>query len=113
MNKDKYLQGQEMLKNALAENIEEYHKLVHQKIETFTFKIFAGFLLSKGWTHKDSYLIQNPPSCYSCGSEINIDEKGNPECYCNECVPEDNPYHLKGEELKKTEEAKKRGSQCL
>lgn len=109
MDKDKYLQGQEMLKNALAEHMEEYHKLVHRKIETFSFKIFAGFLLSKGWTHKDSYLIQNPPSCYSCGEEIKIDEKGNPECYCNDCVPEDNPYHLTGEELKKTEEAVKRG----
>lgn len=106
---DKHCQGQEMLRKALAEDIEEYHRLVNQKMETFSWDVFAGFLLSKGWTHKNSYLIFNPPECYSCGQEVKVDEKGHPECYCHECLPEDNPYHLKGQELKRTEEARKRG----
>lgn len=47
---DKWCQRQEMLQKELAENIEEYHRLVNQKMETFSWHIFAGFLLSKGWT---------------------------------------------------------------
>lgn len=38
------------LRNDLAKDIEEYHSLVNQDIKTFSWKIFADFLLSKGWT---------------------------------------------------------------
>jgi hypothetical protein len=54
MDIKKYLKRQEILKKALAADITEYHRLVHQKIETFSFDIFAGFLLSKGWTHTEA-----------------------------------------------------------
>ncbi len=112
MDIEKFRQGQEIMTDILAKDLEEYHKLVNQKLETFTWKIFAGFLLSKGWTHKDRYLIWNPPECYSCGQEITIDSRGRIECYCNECERMDKPYNpfiLDGEELKKTEESRKEG----
>jgi len=52
MDIQKFNKKQEIMKDILSKDLEEYHKLVNQKIETFSWKIFAGFLLSKGWENK-------------------------------------------------------------
>ena len=92
----------EDLRDKLEKDIEEYHRLVRGDMLCFSWKIFADFLITKG------YGLKCDLECYSCGNSIKNDGD-RPECYCNDCVPEDNPNILRGDELKRTVEARKRG----
>ncbi len=43
-----------MIQDRLANDLEEYYKLVNGNILTFSWKIFANFLITKGWVDKIS-----------------------------------------------------------
>lgn len=76
-----------------------------------TSDVWPAYLRIMEYLTKDDshYLMPKDVCCYSCGEEIKLDGKGILECYCNDCERMDNPNILTGDELKRTEEARKRG----
>lgn len=49
MKEPNYRPQIEKLIERMAIDIENYHHLVHQGTKTFSWKIFAGYLIARGW----------------------------------------------------------------